>query len=161
MLAYVLVLSTINVWPIQVSYVHRSYSNRVSSCCIQRPIQPPVQWVPGILSPGVKRGRDVTLTTHPHQVQRSWMSRSYTSSPPKHLHGVYRDCFTFTFYRRSEWRLRPCDSFTPILVAAHRALIVLTFSDHRFETRMENALCSRFPGLTRLPQSRFRTRLQG
>jgi hypothetical protein len=27
--------------------------------------QPPVQWVPGVLSPGVKRGRRVTLTTHP------------------------------------------------------------------------------------------------
>jgi hypothetical protein len=30
-----------------------------------RPTQPPIQWVPGILSPGVKRGRGVTLTTHP------------------------------------------------------------------------------------------------
>jgi hypothetical protein len=29
------------------------------------PTQPPVQWVPEILSPGVKRGRVVTLTTHP------------------------------------------------------------------------------------------------
>jgi hypothetical protein len=29
-----------------------------------------------------KRGRGVTLTTHPHQVPRSRMSRSYTSSPP-------------------------------------------------------------------------------
>ena len=28
------------------------------------PTQPPVQWVPG-LSPGVKSGRDVTLTPHP------------------------------------------------------------------------------------------------
>jgi hypothetical protein len=37
--------------------------------------------VPGILSPGVKRGRGVTLTTHPHLVPRSRMSRSYTSSP--------------------------------------------------------------------------------
>jgi len=46
------------------------------------PTQPPVQWVPGVLSPGVKRGRGVTLTTHPHLVPRSWMSRSYTSSPP-------------------------------------------------------------------------------
>jgi hypothetical protein len=27
--------------------------------------QPPVQWLPGVLSPGVKRGRSVTLTTHP------------------------------------------------------------------------------------------------
>jgi hypothetical protein len=28
-----------------------------------RPTHP--QWVPGVLSPGVKRGRGVTLTTHP------------------------------------------------------------------------------------------------
>jgi hypothetical protein len=27
--------------------------------------QSPIQWVPGVLSPGVKRGRGVTLTTHP------------------------------------------------------------------------------------------------
>jgi hypothetical protein len=46
------------------------------------PTQPPVQWVPGVLSPGVKRGRGVTLTTHPHLVPRSRMSRSYTSSSP-------------------------------------------------------------------------------
>jgi hypothetical protein len=32
--------------------------------------------------PGAKRGRGVTLTTHPHLVPRSKMSRSYTSSPP-------------------------------------------------------------------------------
>jgi hypothetical protein len=30
-----------------------------------RPTQPPVQWVPGVLFPGLKRGRGVTLTTHP------------------------------------------------------------------------------------------------
>jgi hypothetical protein len=39
-----------------------------------------IQWVPGVLSLGVKRGRGVTLTTHPHLVLG--MSRSYTSSPP-------------------------------------------------------------------------------
>jgi hypothetical protein len=39
--------------------------------------QPPVQWLPG-----VKRGRGVTLTTHPHLVPGSRMSRRYTSSPP-------------------------------------------------------------------------------
>jgi hypothetical protein len=44
--------------------------------------QPHVRWVPGILSPWVKRGRGVTLTTHPHLVPRSRMCRSYTSSPP-------------------------------------------------------------------------------
>jgi hypothetical protein len=43
----------------------------------------PVQWVPEVLSPGVKRGRGVTLTTHSHLVPRSRMSRSYTSSPPQ------------------------------------------------------------------------------
>jgi hypothetical protein len=35
------------------------------------PTQPPVQWIPGVLSPGVKRGRGVTLTTHPHLMPRS------------------------------------------------------------------------------------------
>jgi hypothetical protein len=35
------------------------------------PTQPPVQWVPGVLSPGVKRVRGVMLTTHPHLVPRS------------------------------------------------------------------------------------------
>jgi hypothetical protein len=29
------------------------------------PTQPSVQWVPVVLSPGLKRGRGVTLTTHP------------------------------------------------------------------------------------------------
>jgi len=54
------------------------------------PTQPPVQWVPG-----VKRGRGVTLTTHPHLVLRSTMSRSYTSSPPKRLHVVLWYSFSF------------------------------------------------------------------
>jgi hypothetical protein len=35
------------------------------------PTQPPVQWTPWILSPRVKRGRGVTLITHPHVVPRS------------------------------------------------------------------------------------------
>jgi hypothetical protein len=52
------------------------------------PTQPPAQWVPGVLSPGVKRGRGVMLTTHPHLVLRSRMSSSYSSSPPKRRHGV-------------------------------------------------------------------------
>jgi hypothetical protein len=52
------------------------------------PIQPPVQWVPGVLSPGVKRGRGVMLTTRPHLVPKLRMSRSYISSHPKRLLGV-------------------------------------------------------------------------
>jgi hypothetical protein len=39
--------------------------------------------------PGAKRGRGVTLTTHPYLVPRSRMSRSYTSSPPS----ATTDCF--------------------------------------------------------------------
>jgi hypothetical protein len=44
--------------------------------------QPPDRWVPWVLFPGLKRNRVVTLTTHPHLVPRSWMSRSYIFSPP-------------------------------------------------------------------------------
>jgi hypothetical protein len=46
------------------------------------PTQPPIQWVPGALSPGVKRGRDVMLTAHPLLVPRLRKSRSYTSCHP-------------------------------------------------------------------------------
>jgi len=42
-----------------------------------RPTQPPVKWVPG-LSPGVKCGQGVLLTTHPLLVPRSWKSRAIT-----------------------------------------------------------------------------------
>jgi hypothetical protein len=43
---------------------------------------------------GVKRDRGVTLTTHPHPVLRSWMSRSYTSSSPSWISiYVLWDCF--------------------------------------------------------------------
>jgi hypothetical protein len=35
------------------------------------PTQPPVQWVTRVLSPGLKRGWGVTLTTQPHLVQTS------------------------------------------------------------------------------------------
>jgi hypothetical protein len=52
------------------------------------PTQPPIQWVLGVLSPGVKRVQGVTLTTRPHLVPRLRMSRSYTSSPPICLHGM-------------------------------------------------------------------------
>jgi hypothetical protein len=58
------------------------------------PTQSPFQWVPGVLSPGVKRGWGVTLTTHSHLVPRSRISRSSSSSPTKHLLGVLWDNFT-------------------------------------------------------------------
>jgi hypothetical protein len=42
----------------------------------------PIQWVRRALSPGLKRGRGVILTTHPLLVPRLRKSRSYTSSHP-------------------------------------------------------------------------------
>jgi hypothetical protein len=42
----------------------------------------------GFRCPGRKRGRDVSLSTHPHLVPRSRMSRSYTSPPPKRFRGL-------------------------------------------------------------------------
>jgi hypothetical protein len=46
------------------------------------PTQAPAQWVPGALSPGVKRGRSVMLTTHPLLAPRLRKSGSYTSCHP-------------------------------------------------------------------------------
>jgi hypothetical protein len=62
------------------------------------PTQSPAKWVPGVLSPGLKHGHDETLTTHPHSVPRSRMSRSYTPSPPRRLRDVQWDSFTFRRY---------------------------------------------------------------
>jgi hypothetical protein len=66
--------------------------------------QPPVQWVPGVLSPGVKCVQGMMLTTHPHLVLRLRMSRSYTSSHPKRLLGMQWD--NFTFYRMNNNKLQ-------------------------------------------------------
>jgi hypothetical protein len=45
----------------------KDFSSAFGSRPALGPTQPPVQWVPGggVLSPGLKRGRGVTLTTHP------------------------------------------------------------------------------------------------
>jgi hypothetical protein len=61
------------------------------------PTQPPVQWVPGVLSPGVKRGWGVTMTTHP----RSRVSRSCISSLPLRLHGCSRTVLLLSVYTLS------------------------------------------------------------
>jgi hypothetical protein len=51
------------------------------------PTQPPIQWVPGALSLGVKRPvREADH--HLHLVPRSKNEWSYTSTPPVRLHGV-------------------------------------------------------------------------
>jgi hypothetical protein len=57
--------------------------------------QPPVQWVSWVLSPGLK---GVTLTTDPPLLARLRMSRSYTPSSPKHLHGMLWESFSFRLF---------------------------------------------------------------
>jgi hypothetical protein len=70
-----------------------------SNLCVQTgsgATQPPVQWVPVVLSPGVKRGWGVTLTTHFHLVPRSRMSRSYTLFPLRLHRSVVGLLYLFT-----------------------------------------------------------------
>jgi hypothetical protein len=64
------------------------------------PTQPPVQWVPWVLSPGVKRGRGVTLTT-PHLVSR--MSRSYIFFPPSASMACSGTALPFTTVRGEKY----------------------------------------------------------
>jgi hypothetical protein len=77
------------------------------------PTQPPVQWVPRVLSPGVKRGRSVTLTTHPNLVSRSWMSSvsmacSETALLLPHPHSCFIiidfDIILLPISRSQKWR---------------------------------------------------------
>jgi hypothetical protein len=61
------------MWHETIVYLY--FSQFILHCVLSRPAlgptQPPVQWVPGVLSLGVNRGQGVTLTTHPHLVPRS------------------------------------------------------------------------------------------
>jgi hypothetical protein len=66
-----------------------------------RPTHRPVQRVFGVLYPGVKRGRGVTLTTDPSSTEVNIISRSYTPSVPKRLHGVAGQLYFFGFFGRS------------------------------------------------------------
>jgi hypothetical protein len=62
------------------------------------PTWPPVQWVPGGGGPfpGGKVRSGSGAGHSPHLVPRSWMSRSYTSSPSCASIGVLWDCLFFT-----------------------------------------------------------------
>jgi hypothetical protein len=66
--------------------------------------QPPVQWVPGVLSPGVKRGRDVTLNTHPPLVPRS---RKVGATPihPSVFVACSGTALAFTYFDVSSYNL--------------------------------------------------------
>jgi hypothetical protein len=52
------------------------------------PTQPPIQFVPGALSPGVKRGRSVTLTTHPLPVPKLKKEGLHLLSPSAAINGT-------------------------------------------------------------------------
>jgi hypothetical protein len=65
---------------------NRFFLQRLCPDQLWGPTQLPVQWVPWVLSTGLRRDRGVTLTTHTHLMPKSWMNRSYTSSPPLHIH---------------------------------------------------------------------------
>jgi hypothetical protein len=93
-----------------------------SNLCVQTGLQPPVQWVPWVISLGLKRGRGVTLLT-PHILPSSRMSRSYTSSPPLRLHRctaghecssiqqlreINRGHHSGTMFRVVFWDILPC-----------------------------------------------------
>jgi hypothetical protein len=63
------------------------------------PTQPPIQWIPGAVSLGLKRlGREADHSPQSNaEVRNAW---SCNSTPPIRLHGVvlnYRDNFTFIF----------------------------------------------------------------
>jgi hypothetical protein len=69
---------TTDIWP---WFDPRQRKRTFSLAFVSRPppglTQPFIQWVHG-----VKRGRGVTLTIHPHLAPKSIVSRSYTSSLP-------------------------------------------------------------------------------
>jgi hypothetical protein len=67
------------------------------------PTQSPVQWVRGVFSPGLKGCQGVTLTTHPHLVPRSRMSRSYTTSPPSTFVACSGTVLAFLYYCFRSW----------------------------------------------------------
>jgi hypothetical protein len=63
--------------------------------------QPAIQWVPGVLSPGLKRGWGVTLTT---LVPSLRMSRSYTSSLPRVIVACSGTALAFSSAFRAGYR---------------------------------------------------------
>jgi hypothetical protein len=79
------------------------------------PTQPPIQWVPGVLSPGVKRGRGMMLTTHPHLVPRLSMSRTYTPLPHAPQWRVAGHLFIFFLHFTQKFHLIRCEFLIKIL----------------------------------------------
>jgi hypothetical protein len=69
-----------------------------------KPTQRLIQWVPGVLSPGVKLGRAVALITHPHVVPRWRMSRSYVYHSWL-LHGVVGQLYFYVLFLQNTFTI--------------------------------------------------------
>jgi hypothetical protein len=83
---------------------------------VLRPYQPPIQWIPGDLSLGIKRPRRETDHSPPSgaEVKNAW---SYTSTSPIRLHGVVlRDNFTFHMYLKLPMHVA-CASLITLIVS--------------------------------------------
>jgi hypothetical protein len=104
-----------------------------------RPTQRPVQRIPGCTFLGVKHGWGVMLTTHPHLVPRSGMSKSYTPLP---LASAWqqRDIFTFTvssIQRSAEGRYK-CKRhrtwINVLLLPPHSSLSLSFFAKAKYDS---------------------------
>jgi hypothetical protein len=72
----------------------KDFSSTVCAQLALGPTQPPVQWVPEVLSPGVKCGQGMMLTTLPLLVPRLRETRAIPPLPPSSFHGMYQVNFT-------------------------------------------------------------------
>jgi hypothetical protein len=82
-----------------------------------KPTQPPIQWVPEVHSSVVKRGRGVTLTTHPNLVPTSRMSWSVYLLPLVACIAVAGQHITSPEDRNCAlyWQIERCDRLLSIL----------------------------------------------
>jgi hypothetical protein len=90
-----------------------------------------VQWVPGVLFPGVKRSMGVTLTSHPHLVPMSRMSRSYTSSSTLHLHRCVVECLCCFYFPSIVTQMRNNDKLRNHLSVCRMAPTQRNFTERR------------------------------
>jgi hypothetical protein len=74
------------------------------------------------------------------------MSRSYTSSPPKRLHGVYRDCFLLTYPTSQVFAGLSVSVYQLQLLSrgGRAALKPFKHSDRGFQTRLRHGCMSVF-----------------
>jgi hypothetical protein len=67
----------------------------------------------GVLSPGVKRGRDLMLTTQPRLEPRLRISRSYTSSPPGAFMACSGTALPYIYFFSIHFSFHPCLLLVP------------------------------------------------